>query len=1220
MAKGNVVREDVVQVGFEVDNKGLTKVDDEIKKLRHGLGQVDDSKIEEATKSTDLLANAARKATSTLASLGKVALKGLAVGTAAGAAAVTAITKQSVSAFSDYQQLEGGVQTLFGAGGKSIEDFAKTAGKSVNDVKGEYDNLMLAQDTVMNNASKAFETCGLSANEYMETVTSFSASLTQSLGGDTVKAAEYANMALVDMSDNANKMGTDMGMIQNAYQGFAKQNYTMLDNLKLGYGGTQEEMKRLLADAEKLTGVKYDMSKFGDVVQAINAIQTSMGIAGTTADEAATTISGSANMMRAAWKNVLVDLVNGGDKLDLSVSNLVVSVKTFANNIVPVIKKAMTGIGTVVQEIAPIIARELPGLINDLLPPLINAAASLVGGLVKALPNIVKVLISELPHIAKQISDSFMEAFGIKIPLIEKFGEMFSQNAAAIAKAVPALIGVVGVMKLVKNAFSKVQAVKGLLGKSDGKGDMADSLTAPFQSLAKAKPTTILKAVANIGIIVGGLTVMATALMALAPHISKLSDFGSIMKLIGVIGALGVVGAAMAKLAGTVGNIPVSTVALGLANIAIIVSGMSALYLLIGAVSLINFDVGRIAQIALILGEIGAVGAAMSLFAGIVGMIPVPVVLLGLANIALVLGGLTAVISAYSLLGKIPGFDDFIKRGGETLANLFNVIGNIVGSLIGGVGEGITNSLPAIGENLSAFAKSIEPMFSVFKGVDVGSIGGFFSAIGAFMLQMAGNNILSFFTGGIDFAGIGNQLSAFATSAATFFNTVAAFPENSFSNASSLFQSLADIGNIPCSGGIAQWFSGTIDFASLSNNLPQLGAAMAQFYQSIAGISDFSKISQLFESLAGLKDAFPKEGGWIQAITGSADIVGVGEKLRQFGESTSGFFAMASSINPSNVSGLFEAVQKAGEIAGADFGDLANKGTQLTDFMNNVKGFFDGAVAIVPQLESVNSVALALQSFFATISTIAATSLQNISAGLLNTTVTVQTSTVSFTTLGTSIMTACTTGSTALSALDSKSKATFTAMVAAIRNAMAGFNSAISSGMQTAVTTVQNGANSIKSTLSSINLKSTGENVITGFLNGLKSKASSLMSYAQTLANNITQTMNKALDIGSPSKVTYEIGQFTVQGLINSFKDNIPRVRSTTDQLVNAYTPQTDAAVVNNSTSSRSETNYYSPNFSLTISGSRDDRDMERKVKKWIKEAMTSMIESEMRKAGQGVY
>ena len=168
-------------------------------------------------------------------------------------------------------------------------------------------------EKVKQNAANAYRTAGMSANEYMELTTSFSASLLSSLGNDTSKAADIADMAMTDMSDNANKMGTDMERITDAYQGFAKQNYTMLDNLKLGYGGTKTEMERLLADAQKITGVKYDINNLSDVYSAIHVIQGELGITGTTAKESAETFSGSLASMKAAFKNVLGNLSLGED-------------------------------------------------------------------------------------------------------------------------------------------------------------------------------------------------------------------------------------------------------------------------------------------------------------------------------------------------------------------------------------------------------------------------------------------------------------------------------------------------------------------------------------------------------------------------------------------------------------------------------------------------------------------------------------------------------------------------------------------------------------------------------------------------------------------------------------------------------------------------------------------------------------------------------------------
>ena len=273
--------------------------------------------------------------------------------------AISALTGVAIKNFAEYEQLVGGVETLFGNSADKVKQYA----------------------------NEAYKTAGLSANEYMNTVTSFSASLLQSLGGDTAKAADYADRAITDMSDNANKMGTDMAMIQNAYQGFAKQNYTMLDNLKLGYGGTKEEMQRLLGDAERLSGQKYDISSFADIVDAIHVVQTEMGITGATAKEAATTISGSFNSMKAAWQNLITGMADSEADFDSLINNMVESAGAFADNILPRIEIALGGVGNLVEKLAPKIIEALPGLIETVLPSLANSALGLLDAILNTITS-----------------------------------------------------------------------------------------------------------------------------------------------------------------------------------------------------------------------------------------------------------------------------------------------------------------------------------------------------------------------------------------------------------------------------------------------------------------------------------------------------------------------------------------------------------------------------------------------------------------------------------------------------------------------------------------------------------------------------------------------------------------------------------------------------------------------------------------------------------------
>ena len=316
-------------------------------------------------------------------------------------------------------------------------------------------------ETIHSYADNAYKTAGLSANEYMETVTSFSASLLQSLDGDTEKAAAAADLAITDMADNANKMGTAMESIQNAYQGFAKQNYTMLDNLKLGYGGTKEEMQRLLADAEKLSGVKYDLSSYADIVEAIHVIQTEMGITGTTAKEASTTIQGSVASMKAAWANLMVGMADDTQNFDMLLSNFIESIGTVADNLLPRIGVVIEGMGKLVAGLAPEIASALPTLTNELLPNLVElgvqsisalvqgiqengdslaaGALSIVGtlaeGLAELLPMVADTAASLVVSLADGLTESLPNIIPIAIETISTLVENLTENANTVIDA-----------------------------------------------------------------------------------------------------------------------------------------------------------------------------------------------------------------------------------------------------------------------------------------------------------------------------------------------------------------------------------------------------------------------------------------------------------------------------------------------------------------------------------------------------------------------------------------------------------------------------------------------------------------------------------------------------------------------------------------------------------------------------------------------------------------
>lgn len=401
------------------------------------------------------------------------------------------VGKDALDSYADYEQLVGGVETLFKDNSGSVENYA----------------------------NNAYKTAGLSANDYMETVTSFSASLLQSLNGDTAKVAEVSNMAVTDMADNANKMGTDMSSIQNAYQGFAKQNYTMLDNLKLGYGGTKSEMERLLSDAQKISGVKYDISNLNDVYQAIHVVQGELGITGTTVKEASTTIQGSVASMKSSWQNMLTGIADDNAPFDDLINNLIDSVTTAGENILPRVKVIMEGVTTFILSLGQMLSNHLPEILDtgveivntlmqgiidnlpevmesanqiistllttliDMLPQIIEGGIqiiiSLIQGLAKQLPTLVPQMVDTVITIADSLLDNIdmiIDA-GIQLligladglmnalpKLIEKAPEIIEKLVIAITNNVPKIIQA-GITLIIKLGEGLIKAIPQLISK-----------------------------------------------------------------------------------------------------------------------------------------------------------------------------------------------------------------------------------------------------------------------------------------------------------------------------------------------------------------------------------------------------------------------------------------------------------------------------------------------------------------------------------------------------------------------------------------------------------------------------------------------------------------------------------------------------------------------------------------------------------------------------------
>ena len=362
---------------------------------------------------------------------------------AAGAGAVVALTKSAVQAYGEYEQLIGGVETLF----------KNSAG------------------TVLKYANNAYKTAGLSANEYMETVTSFSASLLHSLSGDTEEAAKIADLAVTDMSDNANKMGTDMSSIQWAYQGFAKQNYTMLDNLKLGYGGTKQEMERLIADANALNAAQgkytnYTIESYADIVQAIHDVQTEMGITGTTAKEAATTIQGSVNSMKSAWKNLIVGISDDTQDFDHLMDNFIDSAVTAGKNIIPRIKTSVKGVVKLIKsastEIVPLVVETIVDNLPELISAGIDIVLALVDGILSNVDSIIDCIGKVIDVVIDKITNSGPELIAGGIKLVVAIAVGIIKGIPKIVEKVPEIIGAI-VVGFIDGMAALIQAGAELL-------------------------------------------------------------------------------------------------------------------------------------------------------------------------------------------------------------------------------------------------------------------------------------------------------------------------------------------------------------------------------------------------------------------------------------------------------------------------------------------------------------------------------------------------------------------------------------------------------------------------------------------------------------------------------------------------------------------------------------------------------------------------------------
>ena len=418
---------------------------------------------------------------SKIGSMAKTSATAVAGMVAAATTAVATLAGLSVKQYAEYEQLTGGVETLF----------------------------KNSSDKVMEYANNAYKAAGMSANEYMNTITGFAASLLQGLGGDTEKAAKIGNMAVEDMADNANKMGTSIELIQNAYQGFAKQNYTMLDNLKLGFGGTKEEMQRLLQEASKISGIKYDISNFSDIIEAIHAIQNEMGITGTTAKEAASTIEGSLSMTKSAWTNLLTGMADDNADFDKLVDNLVNSVGTLGENLLPRIEIAINGIGKLIDKLLPSIINKIPELISSILPGMvqagINVTSSLVNGIVESLPMLLEIGLQALTTLGKGIAKNLPTLIPTIVNLMVSMCDMIIENLPLIVDvAIDIILALVqGLVSALPTLIAEVPRI----------------INSFANAIYNALPQILMAGVQIIGMLIKGLIQSIPTLVANIPQI-----------------------------------------------------------------------------------------------------------------------------------------------------------------------------------------------------------------------------------------------------------------------------------------------------------------------------------------------------------------------------------------------------------------------------------------------------------------------------------------------------------------------------------------------------------------------------------------------------------------------------------------------------------------------------------------------------------------------------
>ena len=1083
--------------------------------------------------------------------------KGVAVAAGAAATGVAALVTNSVKAYADTEQLVGGVETLFGArGAKSVEEYAQLVGKSVSAVQDEYGNLMKAQSTVLQNANNAWKTSGLSANQYMETVTSFSASLIQSVGGDTQKAADMADMALQDMADNANKMGSDMDMIMQTYQSIARGNYGMLDNLKLGYGGTKAEMERLVKDAAKLDkSIDANSMSYGNIVKAIHAVQNEMGITGTTQLEAEKTITGSLSAMKAAWENTLSALVTGGDTLDSSIDTLVTTVGNFAKNIIPAARSALSGVGKLIETLAPTIGQALPELVASLLPDFVNGVIQLINSLLDAIVSNADNIAASIGTIASIVANHFGSILA-ELPLM--LMQVLSSAASVLGNILPSLVD-----DLLNNFYMLI----------DNAPDMAQCGIDIVMSLANGIINTV------------------PVILTYAPLIIK--NFVN-----GFLNSFGMFMDAGTQLINTLGNAIIQNIPYisqtAVSIIQSLVNGvMENLPILInGAVQMINALIqGLIEGLPVIISA--GLQIVTSLITSIVEMLPA-IIEMGMQLIFSLVNGILQAIPQI-ITAVVPAVTTFINSLVEMLPMIIETGIQIIVSLVAGLIQAIPQIIACIPQIVSALWDGltsinwIELGWNIIKGIGSGIVNGLKSLFG--VGEDAGESASSGFESGVSAKGSSLMITASSLSN----NTASAFGSG---NSTALTRG-SQMSSSFTSGLATNAGTSTMTASSISTNTAnafgtnlntaQYGSSMTNNFTSGMTNATQDPVQQAKSISTEVQTALNQAKETI-AVSADAIIAKLTEIKINITEAMQ---ACQTSIGE-NMAESFSKMQIS----------LQNVITSIARFKTSVSesisAFSDlGSAASAAMVAIASGASTGLGSLVAVASSVMAIFVAIIMQAISD---------------AEKIM------STGVNSMARILAAGLAALVSAAQSQMSAFVSAIRSGCNRAVSAARSGANGIKSAFSGISLSSVGANLMQGLVNGMNSKRSAVVSTAKSLANAAKSAVEAAAQVASPSKVFAKIGGYFGSGLVVGMQDTVPQVKRAGSEMAYAatyqtelsgYTPESSSSVTNNR---RVEYNDFSPQFNLTISGSNEDRALARKVRQWLREEIAEMMESASRK------